>query len=864
MDDVAGLTAALRGRYSIEHEIGRGGMAVVYRARDERHLRTVAVKVLRPEVQATLSVQRFLSEIRVTANLQHPNLLPLFDSGDVDGVPYYVMPFVEGESLRARLQRDRQLPLDAAIRIVATAADALDYAHRRGVVHRDLKPENILMEEGQPVIADFGIALAVTIAGGERLTQGGGLGTPNYMSPEAMGEGNVTGQSDVYSLAVVLYEMLAGRLPWRGSTPQDVIANRFIDGPQSLRSIQRSVPAGVEAVIMRALATKPEDRFESAQAFANALRAAAPSLASSPTARSWAIGGTVVAAAVAVFWTVTAGRPSSGAAEADIVRLTTSGDAQDPSLSPNGQQLAYTTIECSAESRCSVNLVVKDIDGAGTATLARGLYAVNGTEWSHDGRYILVNTTTADGKWGVFVTPSRGGEMRFLGCCQGWFIPGTDTVLLNAHRVGVDSVAHVQKVLVRDGRVVHAMAVRRPAAPLYVEPFVAGMLLVYSWNAPEQRNLVTVTDGQGRALDSLELSVSRRAAARAWPAGNAILVTVRREDRPGVLVIAHRVMASGRIAERGDTLLQQLDVPRIVPTATGGLVYSAGTTTFEISTLERANGLTTAGKEARVATSTGRLLGSIDPTGRLIAVVREINPGAALRQLSVKPFEGGSERELIASADLTGWAWESDGESLLVLVSRGPDSTEIRRVQVNGRSMPLRIVPRAGWIWAPATGGYWVLNALADTIRIYDVPHRSDTLVTRPASWMMWHTGSPSPDGQHFAFTTWDKGQDSLVMLRISLRDGGVRRLAAFSGQVNAGASWLTDDAIIAQVQEAGTNALYRVASDGSGWTRLGLLPRKRATVSLSTDGLRAIQNTFDTREDIYLIRNFSKLREKR
>jgi serine/threonine protein kinase len=200
MSELETLTAALADRYAIEREIGAGGMATVYLARDLKHERRVALKVLKPELGAVLGVERFLSEIKVTANLQHPNLLPLFDSGEANGLLFYVMPFVEGETLRARLEREKQLPVDEAVRFAVAIAGALEYAHQQGVYHRDLKPENILLQAGQPVVADFGIALAVTNAGGQRVTQTGlSLGTPQYMSPEqATGDRNVDGRTDIY------------------------------------------------------------------------------------------------------------------------------------------------------------------------------------------------------------------------------------------------------------------------------------------------------------------------------------------------------------------------------------------------------------------------------------------------------------------------------------------------------------------------------------------------------------------------------------------------------------------------------------------------------------------------------------------
>src|SRR6185369_10904255 len=225
MDAIAQLNTALLGRYAIEREIGAGGMATVYLAQDLKHRRKVALRVLKPELGAVLGVERFLAEIEVTANLQHPNLLPLFDSGEVNGLLFYVMPYVDGESLRHRMAREKQLPVDEAVRISSAIAGALDYAHRHHVIHRDLKPENILMHEGQPLIADFGIALAVSNAGGSRITQTGlSLGTPQYMSPEqATGDRAIDGRTDIYSLGAMTYEMLVGDPPHSASTSQAII-----------------------------------------------------------------------------------------------------------------------------------------------------------------------------------------------------------------------------------------------------------------------------------------------------------------------------------------------------------------------------------------------------------------------------------------------------------------------------------------------------------------------------------------------------------------------------------------------------------------------------------------------------------------
>jgi serine/threonine-protein kinase len=266
------LTAALAGRYTIERELGAGGMATVYLADDLKHHRKVALKVLRPEVAAALGHERFLREIQITAGLNHPHILPLYDSGEAGGFLFYVMPHVTGESLRQRLTRESQLPVEEALRITRHAGAALEYAHARGVIHRDIKPENILIHEGEAMVADFGIALAVTEAGTRLTEMGLSVGTPEYMSPEqSSGERELDARSDVYSLGSVLYEMLTGEPPYTGHNARVVMAKRFTNPVPVARTLRPGIPPGVEHALARALALAPADRFASAAAFVGAL-----------------------------------------------------------------------------------------------------------------------------------------------------------------------------------------------------------------------------------------------------------------------------------------------------------------------------------------------------------------------------------------------------------------------------------------------------------------------------------------------------------------------------------------------------------------------------------------------------------------
>lgn len=416
MDLLSQLTDALQSRYRIERELGTGGMAIVYLAHDLRHDRKVALKLLRPELSAILGGERFLNEIRTTANLQHPHILPLHDSGDADGMVFYVMPYVEGESLRDRLKREHQLPVDDAVRIAREVASALDYAHRHGVVHRDIKPENILLHDGQALVADFGIALAASRSdGGTRMTETGmSLGTPQYMAPEqAMGEREITGKADVYALACVLYEMLVGEPPFSGPTAQAIFARILTDDPRPLTLQRRTIPPHIESAILRALEKIPADRFASAAQFAEALSSTGGTPVSATAARPargrrWRLDralvipvASVAVALLAVVWGFR--RPPAAPATRFGVSLP-AGQAPNPNfrmaISPDGGQLAF--VGPGEGGPDAIQLWVK----------ARGQYgakALTGTQrvWNF--------TFSPDGQWIAYVQDGRVKKMPING-----------------------------------------------------------------------------------------------------------------------------------------------------------------------------------------------------------------------------------------------------------------------------------------------------------------------------------------------------------------------------------------------------------------------------------------------------------------
>jgi eukaryotic-like serine/threonine-protein kinase len=421
------LTAALADRYRIERELGAGGMATVYLAHDLRHERDVAIKVLHPDLGAALGGERFLTEIRTTARLQHPHILPLLDSGEADGLLFYVMPLVTGETLRARLEREQQLPIPDAVQIAREVADALGHAHARGVIHRDIKPENILLQGGHALVADFGIALAVQSAGGQRMTQTGlSLGTPQYMSPEqALGERVIDARSDIYALGAVTYEMLVGEAPFTGPNVQAIVARLISEEPRALGAQRKSVPEHVEAAVLQALEKLPADRFASAAEFAAALShaggtrpvtRATATTAPGPMGLSRRASGLLIAGLAAVAVGATAFTLSSRTPEgpARVVRFEITPREGQQLVSPLGTRFAWSP---------DGEEYVYTGSGAGTSLLwsrrldALAAQPIRGSEnatsptYSPDGRQIAFVTLAP---LTLSVVPRSGGQARVI------------------------------------------------------------------------------------------------------------------------------------------------------------------------------------------------------------------------------------------------------------------------------------------------------------------------------------------------------------------------------------------------------------------------------------------------------------------
>ncbi len=450
-DPLPRLTTALADRYRIERELGQGGMATVYLAEDLKHRRKVAIKVLRPELAAVIGAERFVREIQTIATLQHPHILGLIDSGEADGTAYYVMPFVEGESLRDRLTREKQLPIVDAVRIATEVAGALDYAHRHGVVHRDIKPENILLHDGRALVADFGIALAASKSGGTRMTETGmSLGTPHYMSPEqAMGEREITARSDVYALGCITYEMLVGDPPFLGGTAQAIVAKVMTEKPVPPSRMRDTVPVAVEDAVLTALAKLPADRFASAAEFAAALEGRLESTRSAPRTRVLdsrpvgsrrpvvvAAGLTVVALALVLGWLLRgATSPAAATQPVEFAFRMGDGGVDQPgvAISPDGQRI----VQAVQDSAGVDGLLVRGLG----STVIRPIAGSEGAQWpefSHDGQWI---TYQRNGK--LYKIPAAGGPATVLADSNnsgsGWTLDDA-TVMYTKGNAGLWSV----------------------------------------------------------------------------------------------------------------------------------------------------------------------------------------------------------------------------------------------------------------------------------------------------------------------------------------------------------------------------------------------------------------------------------------
>jgi len=579
------LKTALADRYVIKHELGAGGMATVYLADDVRHGRQVALKLLKPELGAVLGGGRFLREIHIAAGLNHPHILGLHDSGEVDGLLFYVMPYVAGESLRQKLERQTQLPIEEAIETTRQVASALDYAHRQGVVHRDIKPENILLQEGHAVVADFGIARALRVAGGERLTETGlSLGTPHYMSPEqATGTQELDGRSDVYSLACVLYEMLAGDPPFLGPTAPAIIARQLVDPPPSLRTVRQTVPEELERAIEKALAKVPADRYDTAGAFVEAAGEAArvevvPTRERrAPRRRAWPkTWRVVVPAALAGAAAITAGvvllvsgvlRGSPQITFSNIRQITRDpGMEYEPVISPDGEKIAYI-----GRAPDGVDVFVKDLAGGRALPLTAGCGDCyrGRPRWTPDGRSIVFSEDEDVGAFVSYAIPWLGGPMRTITASQVWDVHGNRVAYYSGDSILARDLDGGEPVLLNRSLSSHSGTWSPDGSRL---AFVRGATGFVQWGSVGNSSILIVNEQGGDrvpVVDHASLNVSP-----VWmPDGDHLLFVSDREGARDIYMV--RVGPSGLSRGEPVRITTGLNPHSISLSEDGGtLVYS--------------------------------------------------------------------------------------------------------------------------------------------------------------------------------------------------------------------------------------------------------------------------------------------------
>ncbi|MGN6393472.1 MAG: protein kinase domain-containing protein [Gemmatimonadales bacterium] len=847
MSDLSRLTTALEQRYRIERELGAGGMATVFLATDLKHDREVALKVLRPELGAVLGVERFLAEIKITARLDHPHILTLIDSGAEGGFLYYVLPFVRGESLRDKLNREHQLGVDEALAITRQIASALDYAHRHGVVHRDIKPENVLIQEGEAMLADFGIALAVSEAGGNRLTETGlSLGTPQYMSPEqATGDRLLDARSDVYSLGAVLYEMLAGEPPVTGPTAQAMIAKLMTERPVHLRVVRPSVPEAVDAAVAKALDKTPADRFASAGDFARALDArtvtgasTAPTVAvSAPPSRGrlWTMLGVALVAIVAAGGTYVAKHrqpvapPAASYVLRDRTQLTFSGTAFVSAVSGDGKQLAFVTHNCAATG-CSYAVDLQDVGGTATHRVLDGATAAYGLEWSPDRRNLLF-LGTVNRRWGYYLVSALGGPPRYLGPSAAMFWAGGDSLLVGPASAGSDSVFQVRVTSI-DGTVRDSVRIAGPGFGLQGLSVSPGGRWIVALVIQGSRGLWQVLDRSGKVADRVLNSCTCPGRIT-----NDALWLSRAGQGVESIVRIGLDTATGKLAERQDTLLTGT-FNNFSVTANGAtLVIDDGAPDFSLWAVDLADAVKNKFVDARRRLTTSTPIESaLSPEGSRLLLARRVpaGTGAYERRYSLMPFAGGSETALNVpgGADRADWV-----DSVTVAVTKrvtGGTRAGLLDVRTGAMSRTFTIpdslaigiqpVPN-GWAWIPRTRD-----------RVHIDQNGKALEVLKPAWFGQLFQLAVDPRSERVAMIGWNVGTDDSLGIAVAPLAGGTAVFWAADAAETGDLAWLADGSLLFEPWDTPESALlFKLGAPGK-LTRLGRISRPSAGISVSAD----------------------------
>ena len=858
------LAAILTDRYRIERQLGQGGMATVYLAHDLKLEREVALKVLRPELGAVLGTERFLAEVKITARLDHPHILTLIDSGSAGGLLYYVLPYVRGESLRDLLNREQQLGVEQALAITKQVGSALDYAHRKGVVHRDIKPENILLQEGEAMLADFGIALAVQESGGSRLTETGlSLGTPHYMSPEqATGDRTVDARSDLYSLASVLYEMLVGEPPITGKTVQAVIAKLLTEPAMHVRTVRPTVSANLDAAVAKALSKVPADRFASVAEFVRALEASpttGPNAASttgavpSAPARSRrtmiAIGVGVVAIAGTGAALLASGRfrrEDTSAALRDRTQLTFTGKVSAPSVSADGKQLAYFTKECSgAECRFAIDL--QDVGSTTTRRVLEGATSAYALEWSPDRRNLLMNGTVG-GRFGTYIVSALGGTPRFLTGGPATFYAGGDSLLLGPVAPAASFAVRVAGL---DGTVRDSIQVPGPGL-LSALVSVPGTTRMVAMVIQPPRGLWQVISRDGTITDKLLNSCTCGAVAsrdalwmtRAGPTAAEAVVRVALDSATGKFATHQDTIYSGRFSN-------------LSVTADGAqMTVDDGSYTFSViaaSVPDLIKGTLPAG--APLMQASNRVGAYVSPNGARLLMSRSVPgpSGGDEVRLSVAPFSGGAEVPLNVTGKVFSARWiDSVTIGLASLTAGGARfaRTDVRTGAADGvlqladsTIASVTALPN-GWAWIPAKRDRLVVEQAG---KRHEVP--------MPSWYGQLFQVDASPDGARLLTVGWSASTGDTLGIEVVPAAGGPTTTWSRSFAEDGSATWLADGTIAFTVFGSSDAATLRQLTGPGQAKPIGTLGHVANVVSVSKDLARATIIWREYRGDAWMYR---------
>jgi Tol biopolymer transport system component len=846
------LASALADRYRIERELGQGGMATVYLAEDVRHDRKVAVKVLRPELAAVIGGARFLAEIKTTANLQHPHILPLHDSGEVNGTVFYVMPFVEGESLRDRLTREKQLPVADAMRIASEVASALDYAHRHGVIHRDIKPENILLHDGRAQVADFGIALAVSRSeGGSRMTETGmSLGTPHYMSPEqAMGEPTLDARTDLYALGCVLYELLTGEPPFTGPTAQAIVAKVLSGEPAPVTALRRTVPPHVAAAVHIALQRLPADRFATAAEFASALGnpgfttavSVGPSIAAARGLRNnrpaQVLGAVALILAMLAGWAWLRPAPVLSVSRYAI-RFAPGQELFEDlgiarvALSPNGRQLVYL----GKNSRGSGSILYLRAADQLTATPIPGSEGGYNPAFSPDGsRLAFVSGSPR----AIKVVPLTGGPANTITDSlvdRGGLSWGDDGYFYYDGHLSGDGIARVRV----GGGSPEPVTLPVPGEAWHFQPAPLpggkGVVFTVSYGGTGNQR-IAVYDFAARKHTLLFPGVSPR------PVGSKYLVYV---SNTGVLMGVRFDMKRLRPLGEPVALDQGLAVRAlgradVAVSASGNLVYVSGVASAgdgELVWVDRT------GKATAVDPKWTGDIGSIElsPDGRKVALslltdggihvwVKELDQGPASRLT----FQG--DRNITPS-------WSPDGRTIVFASNAGGGRPMLHTVAGDGSGMPVLLRTDTSSAATPlyTPDGKRVIYTIESDIRVTGLGQDSGSLpvVTGPSNEAY---PALSPDGRWIAYSSDESGTFQIYVRPFPEAQRSKRQVSTEGG---VQPRWSRDGRELFYISLSGQD-LVSARIDASA----GFAVRERTPLfSTAPLGLRTLQRVYDVSPD--------------